>query len=117
MIFFPGFLLLIYDGLFAIDRSSRVRSHRHFHEATISQNRVLIALGRIAIWDKHKVAVAMAIGVWAINSAFFIQGESLLPYLAGDHEQNPTLTWFGHRCRASECYIPITLNHLCLLHP
>jgi hypothetical protein len=25
--------------------------------------------------------------------------------------------WFGHRCRASECYIPNTLNYLCLLHP
>jgi hypothetical protein len=30
----------------------------------------------IAIWNKNRVVVAIAVGVWVINIAFLIQGES-----------------------------------------
>ena len=50
--------------------------------------------------------MATAISVWAINSAFFIQGESRLPSSPCDKEPDPTLTLFGHRCRASKYPIP-----------
>ena len=43
-----------------------------------------------AIWNRNKIAVAVAIGVWAINIAFFIQGRSVSPSIAehvGSHKR------------------------------
>jgi len=41
---------------------------------------VLIGIASLAIWNRNKVAVAMAISVWVINVGFLIQGKSrLLP--------------------------------------
>jgi len=51
---------------------------------TISINKVLIDATSAAIWNRSKIAVAMAIGVWAINIIFIIQGMFLLlPFTAG----------------------------------
>ena len=36
---------------------------------------------RIAIWDRKKIIVAFATGVWGVNIAFLIQGKSLPPYI------------------------------------
>lgn len=40
---------------------------------TVSASSLLIVLRVIAVWNRNKVAVAMAIILWVINAAFFIQ--------------------------------------------
>jgi len=41
---------------------------------------------RIAIWDRKKIIVAFATGVWGVNIAFLIQGKFLPPSVGGDRE-------------------------------
>jgi hypothetical protein len=66
----------------------------------------------IAIWNRNKVVVAMAISVWVVSAGFFLQGKSLFTYLVGDRELNSTLLLFDHRCRASKRPISISLSHV-----
>jgi len=42
---------------------------------------------RIAIWNKKTIIVAFAAGVWVVNVAFLIQGNSL-PHSVGLYELN-----------------------------
>ena len=58
--------------------------HLRFLITTISTNQALIInTVSTALWNNNKVAVAMAISVWAINVVFLIQGRSrLLPSIA-----------------------------------
>lgn len=116
VIFLLGFCLLDYVRLFAINCSSRVCPRQHFYYLTIPplppQLRCLSRFFSIAIWNRNKVVVATAIGVWVIDVGFFLQGKSLLAYLVGGRELNSTLMLFGHRCRASKHPISITLNHV-----
>jgi hypothetical protein len=37
----------------------------------------------MAVWNKNKVATAMAIGLWGANAAFFIYCKLLLPCYTG----------------------------------
>lgn len=57
-----------------IDVTARVRPPPHF---SISVNEALMKPSRIAIWNKDKVVVAIATGVWVTNIAFMIQGNGL----------------------------------------
>jgi len=41
-------------------------------------NQALIRALSIAIWNKNKIVMSMAIGTWGINVALLIQGECLL---------------------------------------
>jgi len=41
-------------------------------------NQALIGALSIAIWNKNKVVMSMAIGTWGINVALLIQGKYLL---------------------------------------
>ena len=54
---------------------------------------------RIAIWDRKKIIVVFATGVWAINIAFLIQGKSLP--LWGVIE-SLIQVWRGIRCFTGE---------------
>ena len=38
----------------------------------------------IAIWNRNKIVMAVAICLWGVNAAFFIQCKLILPSLAGD---------------------------------
>jgi hypothetical protein len=40
---------------------------------------VLIEASSIAIWNRNKVAVVIAIGVWAVNVVFLVEG-AYLPF-------------------------------------
>jgi len=53
---------------------------------------------RIAIWNRNKIIVALATGVWLTTIAFLIQGE-FIP-LSG--EECPVQMQCGIRCFASE---------------
>ena len=48
--------------------------HLSFRPTIVSPHQALIEAVSIAIWNKNKIAVALAIGTWAINVAFLIQG-------------------------------------------
>ena len=60
-----------------IDCSSRVRPRQHSHYTTIFPNQTFIEVVRIAIWNRKKVIVVIAITLWVTNAAFFIQCKSL----------------------------------------
>jgi hypothetical protein len=51
----------------------------------ISTKQALIEITSIAIWNRNKVAMALAIGVWAMNVGFFIQGKSCLLHSIAEH--------------------------------
>ena len=38
-------------------------------------------LGRVAIWNREKIIILFAIGVWVTNVAFLINGECPLPII------------------------------------
>jgi hypothetical protein len=44
------------------------------------RNQELTEVGSIAIWNRNRVVVASAIGVWVINAASLLQSKPLLPY-------------------------------------
>jgi hypothetical protein len=60
---------------FAIDRASHV-SFLRFGTTTISPKYVLIEPYSFAIWNSNKVIVGIAAGVWGVNLAFLLAGES-----------------------------------------
>lgn len=80
-----SFLVFFLSGLcgsFVIDRSAHVSLHHHHLFTIIYINKALIETASSAIWNRNRVAVAAAIGVWLINVGFLIQGRSrLLPLL------------------------------------
>ena len=47
-----------------------------FRSTTISPHKTLIEAASVAIWNRNKIAVALAIGTWVINVAFLILGLS-----------------------------------------
>jgi hypothetical protein len=49
---------------------------------------------RIAIWDRKRIIVAFAAGLWGINVAFLIQGKPLLPSVGGDRERYSNVVWY-----------------------
>jgi hypothetical protein len=55
---------------------------------------------RIAIWDRKKIIVAFATGVWGVNIAFLIQGKSLPPCIGVI--KIPVQMWRGIRCYTGE---------------
>jgi hypothetical protein len=55
--------------------------------------RTLIEISSCAIWDRNKVAVAAATGIWLMEVGFLIQGKSLPFIPVGD--LNVILTWYG----------------------
>jgi len=78
--------------LFTIDCASHVRLLSHFHETTIFPDQTFIVIASIAIWNKNKVATAMAISLWTAHVAFFIYCKLLLPCYTGYRAL--TRTWF-----------------------
>ena len=56
-------------------------------------------LGRVAIWNRKKIVVLIAIAVWVADVAFLINGEYRLPII----EVFPTSPWY-YRCRTGEFF-------------
>jgi hypothetical protein len=79
MISFLVFFLYVLGHLFVIDRSSCVCRHLNFRSTAVSRNQAFIGAASIAIWNKNKIVMSMAIGTWGINVALLIQGKWLLP--------------------------------------
>jgi hypothetical protein len=75
IISFTGLFLFVSGLCFAIDRSSRVCIHP---TTAISPGQDLTEAASIAIWNKNRVAVGMALCIWVINVGFLIEGRSLL---------------------------------------
>lgn len=46
-----------------------------FYVSRSSETRLMDHDSSIAIWNKHRVVVAISLGIWMINIAFLIQGE------------------------------------------
>ena len=59
---------------FAIDRTSHVSLLR-FGMTAISPKYVLIEPSSLAIWNRNKVIVCMAVSVWTVNLALLLAGE------------------------------------------
>ena len=70
------FFVPVFGCCFVIDRSSHVCAHLSFRSMIISLHQVLMEAASIAIWNKNKIAVGLAIGTWGINIPFLIQGMS-----------------------------------------
>jgi hypothetical protein len=79
--------------LFTVDCYSHVRLHSHFHKTAIFPDQTLIEVASIAVWNKNKVATAMAIGLWGANAAFFIYCKLLLPCYTGLSDTNINGVW------------------------
>lgn len=62
----------------------------HISAVWSSLNLALIVAVSIAIWNKHRVAMGMAIGIWGINVVLHIQGESPSPIFDTDDIYNHT---------------------------
>lgn len=92
--FFLGLILSDSVCIFAIDRSSGVCPST-IYGTTISQIQVFIETASIAIWNANRTVAAIAIGIWGINIAFLVQGESVLQW--GPCQWNPILISIGNR--------------------
>ena len=104
------------DDRFAIDCSSHVRLYLESHIAAIFRNNVLIDDASIAIWNRNKVAVILAITVWVITVAFHLQSKFLpLTPSAEDPESQTNMIWY--RYHSSEWPISIIFDELGLFHP
>jgi hypothetical protein len=74
------FYLLVFSRCLAVDCSSHVCLDLHLRSTIIFAELILIGASSIAIWNRKKVIVAMAITLWGINVAFLIEGRSLPLY-------------------------------------
>lgn len=77
--FFLGFYLFDYVRLFIIGCSSQVRPLQHSHDTTTFPNQTFIEVASIAIWNRNKVAMALAFSVWGINTVLYVLCKLLLP--------------------------------------
>ena len=59
---------------FAIDRASHV-SFLLFGAATISPRYTLIEFYSFAVWNRNKIILGVASGVWGVNLACLLAGE------------------------------------------
>jgi hypothetical protein len=58
-------------------------------------NQALIEPFSIAIWNKHKFAVTVAVITWVTNVSFIIQGKSLPFYPPADYRESHTnMIWY-----------------------
>jgi hypothetical protein len=81
-IFNPSFLgdwLLEHCRLFSLDCYSHVSVVLHFYARASFPNQALIEpeVSSIAIWNRNKIIVAIAGGLWLSNVAASIEGKSL----------------------------------------
>ena len=97
--------------LFTVDCSPHVRILSRFHKTAIFPDQTFIEVASIAIWNKNKIAMVMAISLWGANAAFFIYCKLVLTCYMGYRALTPT--WSGHSCRACKYSesIPMTFNH------
>ena len=85
----------------------------NYTTTTIFRNQVLINIISIAIWNRNKYVLALAITIWVANVAIHLQSESLL---STQKTWNLIRTWAGRRCHKGKWPILI-LVPLGLLRP
>ena len=103
--FLSDYLRPVCDRRFPIDYSSHVRLHLQLHVMTIFRNQVLINTASIAIWNKNKVVVTLAIIVWGISFVSHVQSKALpLTALAKDLESefHTTVGWSTGAARVND---------------
>jgi hypothetical protein len=79
MFFFLGFYLFDYVRLVIIGCSSQVRPLQRSLDTTTFPNQMFIEVASIAIWERNRVAMALAISVWGTNAVFYVLCKLLLP--------------------------------------
>jgi len=77
--FFLALYVFDYDHLRIIDGSSRVCPLQHPHGTTTFPNRMFIEVASIAIWNRNKVAMAIAISVWGVYPVLFLKCKLFFP--------------------------------------
>ncbi len=77
VIIFPALLMHVFDCRIPFDRYSHVRLYLQFHITTTFLNRALTNVPSIAIWNRDKVAVALAVALWGVNIGFHLRSKSL----------------------------------------
>jgi hypothetical protein len=86
------FSLRVFGLRFAIDRFSHVRLIHNIPASLRYQ--VLIGAASIAIWDRNKVIVTLAITVWAATIAFHLHSKSLRFAPSGENlKSHPNVIW------------------------
>ncbi len=94
LVIFQVVLMPVLDCHFAIDCLSHVRLYIQFHLTTSFWNQILINVGSVAIWNRNKVAAALALTVWVITIGFHIYSKSLpLTASAEDPESHTNVGW------------------------
>lgn len=71
-----------------------------------------IEVASIAIWNRNRVVMAMAIVIWCINAVVYVKCSLLLPCHDGDRELNITPIWLGHSYRACDYSILFMFHHV-----
>ena len=66
-----------------------LRAYVLINTSTVLNLSKLTEAGSIAVWNRNRVVVALAISVWVVNAAFLLQSKSLLLYPLGHRELNP----------------------------
>jgi hypothetical protein len=100
-----GYYPPVCDRCFAIDCFSHVRLHRQPPVLANFWNQVLIDTASIAIWNRNKVVVTLAITVWGTSGAFHIQSKPIpLTAPVEDLESHgaPYNCGLANRCHAGE---------------
>ena len=99
------YFLLVCDRRFAIDCFPHVRLRQRLPVLTFFRNQVLIDIASIAIWNRNKFVVTLAIAVWGISAAFHIQSKPLpftLPLEELESHGALTTVVLVNRCRTGE---------------
>ena len=81
---FLGFFRRVSNHRFAIECTSHVRLCLQFQVTKIFQKQALIGFASIAIWNRNKVVVTLAITVWGISVVSHIQSKHLPLTLPGE---------------------------------
>jgi len=70
--------LILMDSTSPINCQAAMSTNVVLAFLTLSASSLLIVLRVIAIWNKNKTVVAIAIGIWGINIAFLVPGAARL---------------------------------------
>jgi len=74
------------------------------------QNQPLIEVASIAIWNRNRVVMTIAITIRGITAIVYVQCRLLLSCHVGDQELNVSPTWLGHSHRTCEYSILIMFD-------
>ena len=83
-----------------------------FSNTSTFRNQPLIEVASIAIRNRNRVVMAMAIIIWGVTAVVYVQCRLLLSCHVGGQELNISQTWLGHSSRVCEYSIPNMFNNV-----